>query len=344
MTDRYFSTASVDVRDRISFWRELICKTFGELDCTSINGLDFFGEMNLRSAGQICLVHLATDPYHLVRSRELVAGSVQDAFFLKLQLESQTVIEQDGRIAILEPGDFALYDSRRPFRLQMRDRSSQIVVRIPRSSLQSRLPHPEAVTAIRVRADHGIGSLASTFLKESFSACASLPEATNSSISDSILGLTTAALCRFLPRHYGDHSTTRLAQLVRIKEFIEQNLGDPDLSVESVARSQKISPRYLQSLFSIEGVSPSRWIWTRRLERCREDLEDPKLAKTSITAISYGWGFNDSTHFSRAFKKRFGQSPRDFRRASRSASQNTASTPCSPPSPDDREDITMSAL
>ncbi|WP_422369675.1 helix-turn-helix domain-containing protein [Pelagibius sp.] len=105
-----------------------------------------------------------------------------------------------------------------------------------------------------------------------------------------------------------------------------------------------MSPRYLQSLFSIEGVSPSRWIWTRRLERCREDLEDPKLAKTSITTISYGWGFNDSTHFSRAFKKRFGQSPRDFRRASQSRRQNQTITPATGPLADNREDVTLSAL
>jgi AraC-like DNA-binding protein len=33
----------------------------------------------------------------------------------------------------------------------------------------------------------------------------------------------------------------------------------------------------------------------------------------SITSIAYKWGFTDSAHFSRSFKKQFEVSPKDFR-------------------------------
>jgi AraC-like DNA-binding protein len=35
-----------------------------------------------------------------------------------------------------------------------------------------------------------------------------------------------------------------------------------------------------------------------------------------ITEIAFGWGFNELTHFSRAFKERYGVSPRDWRHRS----------------------------
>ena len=47
--------------------------------------------------------------------------------------------------------------------------------------------------------------------------------------------------------------------------------------------------------------------------RVRADLEDPRQRARSITEIALRWGFNDSAHFSRTFRARFGLSPRAVR-------------------------------
>jgi len=51
----------------------------------------------------------------------------------------------------------------------------------------------------------------------------------------------------------------------------------------------------------------------RRLDATRRDLCDPALAARSISEIAFAWGFNDAAHFSRAFRARFGRSPRELR-------------------------------
>jgi len=51
----------------------------------------------------------------------------------------------------------------------------------------------------------------------------------------------------------------------------------------------------------------------RRFERCRTELADPLHAREHITEIALRWGFNDMPHFSRAFRRRFGTAPRDYR-------------------------------
>lgn len=98
-----------------------------------------------------------------------------------------------------------------------------------------------------------------------------------------------------------------------ILEHIDRTLADADLSVAGIARAFGISSRTLHKLFEGEAQTVARLIWERRLERCREEMADPAMAARSITEIAHLWGFSDSQHFSRAFKQRFGMTPRDYR-------------------------------
>ena len=96
-------------------------------------------------------------------------------------------------------------------------------------------------------------------------------------------------------------------------------LADPELTLEKVAEADGISPRSLQKLFAQAGQNFSTYLRHRRLERCRLDLTSPMFATLSISEICFRWGFNGSAHFSRAFKDRYGVSPRDYRKGQAAA-------------------------
>ena len=81
----------------------------------------------------------------------------------------------------------------------------------------------------------------------------------------------------------------------------------------SVAQAEGISERYLQKLFEGTGSNFTHYLRERRLQRSWADLSNPAEAHHSISEIAYRYGFNDSAHFSRAFRDRFGLSPREFR-------------------------------
>ena len=98
-----------------------------------------------------------------------------------------------------------------------------------------------------------------------------------------------------------------------IQESIEQQLDDETLSPEGIAAAHHISVRYINKLFEREGTSLARWIRMRRLERCRMDLEDPGKSEHSISDIAYAHGFGNISSFNRAFRSRFGLSPRTLR-------------------------------
>ncbi len=94
------------------------------------------------------------------------------------------------------------------------------------------------------------------------------------------------------------------------ERLIEQSLQEPRLSPDMLAGRLRISVRQLYRLFEEQGDSVCRYILRQRLSRSAADLGNPRLRGESITSIAFKWGFSDSAHFSRAFKKQFEVSPR----------------------------------
>jgi AraC family transcriptional activator of tynA and feaB len=94
---------------------------------------------------------------------------------------------------------------------------------------------------------------------------------------------------------------------------VRRHLQDAGLAPASIACAYAMSLRSLFSLFEDEETSPAGLIRSQRLPRCREDLRRP--GSGSVTEIAFRWGFGDAAHFSRAFKREYGISPREARRA-----------------------------
>ena len=109
-------------------------------------------------------------------------------------------------------------------------------------------------------------------------------------------------------------------------------LQEPRLSPDMLAGRLRISVRQLYRLFEEQGDSVCRYILRQRLSRSAADLGNPRLRGESITSIAFKWGFSDSAHFSRAFKKQFEVSPKDYpgRRATGLTPPRAAIRPADP--------------
>jgi AraC-like DNA-binding protein len=89
------------------------------------------------------------------------------------------------------------------------------------------------------------------------------------------------------------------------------------LSPAQVAAAFSISTRYLHKLFETEPETVTHYIRDRRLERCRLRLLDPRFSQRPISALAFDAGFNDLSGFNRAFKAKYGRSPRQLRATAR---------------------------
>jgi AraC family transcriptional regulator, positive regulator of tynA and feaB len=79
------------------------------------------------------------------------------------------------------------------------------------------------------------------------------------------------------------------------------------------SRRPSVSRPYLDRLLARIGTTASQELWARRLSRAAEDLSTAAHRQRTILEVALANGFSDPAHFSRAFRKRFGQSPRSFR-------------------------------
>ena len=105
----------------------------------------------------------------------------------------------------------------------------------------------------------------------------------------------------------------RVARLRAIKADIAERLAAPELSVESVAMRQRVSPRYVQMLFEQEGTTFSQYVIGQRLVRAYRMLTNPLFADRSITSVAFDAGFGDLSYFNRAFRRCYGATPSEVR-------------------------------
>jgi len=95
-------------------------------------------------------------------------------------------------------------------------------------------------------------------------------------------------------------------------DYIEDHLKDP-LSLEAIAKSSNYSVAHLYRLFSaVVGYSVMTYVKKRRLSNALYDLV---TTNKSVTEIAFDYGYESHEVFTRAFKKSYGDPPRQMRKA-----------------------------
>jgi AraC-like DNA-binding protein len=317
-------TDHMPARERIEFVQEEVApKTWVPLECGALGAdLDFCFELRTSTFGAIQVNLVTSGPVTVRRTPKLIRRSAPDLLKLvaPVQGHARLVVMQDGRQAhLVRPGDFALYDTRRPFEVRAADVHAgglgQIVTMHFPSTL---LPLPPSqlkqLTAVPMGAGQGIGSLTSQLLTQVAQGIDEYTPVEATRLSTAALEVLATRLAHELD---GDGwvppETHKRALLVRIYTYIQEHLGDPELSPGTVAAAHYISLRYLHKLFQEEGATVAGWIRARRLEACRRELADPALTSRPVAAIAARWGFSSAAHFGQVFRDAHGIPPGEYR-------------------------------
>ena len=310
-----FSTEAIAPRERFAFWRDAVCDVFVRLECERIDDSPFAGTITTRPFGAVQLSEVAARPQHVVRSRRQIARAREDDLLVSVQLEGRGIVAQDGRTAPLAVGDFALYDSARPYTLHFDGAFRQLVLQFPRARLAERLGRAEPFTGIAVAGGDPVGALAAHFFAALGRDGARIPAGAAERLSGTALDLLATALAGARGT-VSNAESRRSAALAHAKMLALSRLGDAALEPAAIAGALGITARSLHRLFESECTSFMRWLLEQRLAACARDLADPARLGRSVSDIALGHGFADLSHFSRAFRRRYGTAPRDYRAAS----------------------------
>ncbi|WNR45404.1 helix-turn-helix transcriptional regulator [Paenibacillus roseipurpureus] len=101
------------------------------------------------------------------------------------------------------------------------------------------------------------------------------------------------------------------ALIETIKEVVEDNYQDLNLSLQEISGMLRMTPDYIGKLFrKTEGISVAEFITDVRLKHALHCLINQQM---SIKEIMDRVGFTSETSFFRAFKKKFGTTPKEYR-------------------------------
>jgi AraC-like DNA-binding protein len=232
--------------------------------------------------------------------------------FVAIQFAGEGWIAQGAWEAQLNAGDAAVCVGIRPTE-RLAAPARPLLLRYPlpelspvHSQLMQQLPvvlaasYPMTAVAIRVaRALHG--------------AAGDLAEPQVGPFVAGLLLMLAAAVEAQQPGSVAQLPKITRFHLERIKAYLRAHLRDPGLTLDTLAQALRLSVAHIHRLFAHEGCTVCEWLWGQRLEHCAAELASAAHGHRSVGEIALSWGFSDPSHFSRAFRKRYSMSPRDWR-------------------------------
>lgn len=311
---RQLSTVDVAPRQRLAYWTDLVCDTYVQLECEPNAGAEWIdGRIVAAELAALRLSEVTSTAQVVRRTPAKISRASEDYFLVSIQTRGQGRVAQDGREAQLGPGDFALYDSTRPYTLSFDGDFQQYVLMLPGRTLRTALRDTDRLTASSVSGARGAGHLMINMIRTLADDIDTLAPESAVAVADSVTQILIAGLSALPAAHRQPVSQLNAYHRERVKACVRARLCDPSLTVAAIAAELRFSPSTLHRIWAGEACSLADWIWAQRLDAARRDLCDPGLAARSVSEIAFSWGFNDAAHFSRAFRARFGCSPRELR-------------------------------
>jgi AraC-like DNA-binding protein len=251
-----------------------------------------------------------------------------NVFSVMMQLQGVTAARQRHQRCLLRAGEFCVIDSNVAFELEVSARSSHIMfIQMPRTAVLGRYPYLERHTAEVFDPEETGAALLRGLLLNILDSAPQLEDYQRSAALGSIIQLLGAPK---QPRGVGgDEMNWRVRAALAC---IDLEYSDTTLTASRVAKSQGISRRRLDEIMRhAVGTSLTAQIWSRRLAQAATDLVEPERARQSVSQIAFSAGFEDAAHFTRAFKRRFECTPREWRRrgpGAQIAAEGLTALPC----------------
>jgi AraC-like DNA-binding protein len=313
-----FSSSSLDEgqseKAKFSQWQEIHNDQIWSVDYT-LGNLPFFADIEATPLGPIVIGQMAGTIKQANRQRHHIAADGRDAYLLLINKgENALAGMQAGREYTISRGQGALVAAAEPLKMIGADRNLWSNIVIPQEVITSAFAHVNDRLAYGIDANNEALMLLSKYCHILESGPPLVSSAVITHVSETILdlvGLATGA--KGEQAELAGLRGLKAARLQAILSRIRADFSNPHISARSIAQDLGISERYVQDVLEQSGQSLTTRVLEHRLQKARQMLSNPAFHRLQISEIAFASGFGDISYFNRAFRRRFGMTPKSAR-------------------------------
>ncbi|MCX7561740.1 helix-turn-helix domain-containing protein [Sulfitobacter sp. F26204] len=245
------------------------------------------------------------------RTRTCIRRDPGEHFFMLIQDFGQCVVHQNGTSTMLAPGDMFIVDATQPSKFIYNGQlTHQVSIHLPRDEILGRFG-TACDGGIAIDRDDplwlAMRAVLVKMLRSSSEASGQLSEA--------FYGLMGA----YFQERRSQVTDPRGQTIERALGLIARHYRDPEFGPGALALRLGVSLRSLQRYFEALGETPGQRLVQKRLSQAYADLSRDEGAEVSVVDCAYACGFNDLSHFYRAFRQRYGMTPGEVKSRSQTA-------------------------
>jgi AraC-like DNA-binding protein len=276
----------------------------------------FRGSIDSYRVGDLTFMDCRTDPISQSRSVARISTDSVRQFVFHVAVEG-TIETGSGshpkRNALQsQPGILAL-DMNQPMQMT-RSACRVMAFFLPRAMVESVLPEAESLHGRAIEYHSPLARLIPSHLADLVKRLPTMSAAEAHESMHTCAMSIAAAFGKETGLTGNARVAARTAMFAAARRYIDANLGQMDLTIDSVLAASQLSRPTLYRLFEPEGGLVA-YIRNRRLREAADELQ--RYPHKAIIEVAYGLGFNSASDFTRAFRRAYEMSPSDFRALAR---------------------------
>lgn len=306
-----FCVSDVGAQDRFALWKESIACIFDvELD-RDFPKEAFRGRVEASLFGELMLARATSSRQSWARAASTIARDCMDHYMIQLFVEGGMEAWHRRGSTSVQGGSLVVFDLAQEVSSRTPDFTNLSLI-IPREAVADCLRQPDEQHMRCLPGQNPVVSL----LIDHIAGLERMKHSVSAEQAREIASATTALVAACLNSSGANAAPAAqeacVPQTLLVRRTIEQHLADPDLSVAGITRMAGISRTRLYALFEPAG-GVKHYVRERRLRRALGMLLDARKRYRPIYEIAAACGFANESAFSRAFRQRFGCSPREAR-------------------------------
>ncbi|WP_026789478.1 helix-turn-helix domain-containing protein [Pleomorphomonas oryzae] len=303
-----FDTRSLPPHLAQPAWTEAISVLFDSRPRKTVEE-GFFAHVEAAFTGDVALGRLRSTAQDFDRSRYKIARDGMDGYLLQFYLSGRSATRGGSNSEVAGEGDLYVIDMAQPLSTTTTD-LDQISLVVPRRLLSPRLETPDASHMRIIPAGLPLVTLFRESLKSFHGQIDNMSRREAEAVINPLLDLAAAAVNGHVDER--NMAGVNLAHFVGLRRHVEDNLLDPNLTLDSLLATFGLSRRKAYRLFEPVGGFAT-YVNRRRLQRALQALRSVDWRHMSISEIGTAHGFPNPENFSRAFRREYDLSPREVR-------------------------------